>query len=169
MLNFSVPIAKIDLPSFLWLWRIAAWSMGLSLTAYLGLLCSGLWILGRDKLPPPPWLRTAHLTLGTLMLLLVLGLLAIGIVGTLGEHGSLGHSIHLIAGGTVVVLMLSSVLSATQIIAQRPWARRLHKIVNGLLGLALLWVLATGWVVVQPYLPNANRMQSAVTSSFFYL
>ncbi|MEL6903697.1 MAG: DUF4079 domain-containing protein, partial [Cyanobacteria bacterium J06606_4] len=24
----------MDLPSFLWLWRIAAWSMGLSLTAY---------------------------------------------------------------------------------------------------------------------------------------
>lgn len=156
MFGLSLPLAKIDLPSFLWLWRIAAWSMGLSLTAYAGLLVSGLWIFLRDRYPPPPWLRTVHLSLGTLMLLLVLGLLTIGIVGTLGEHGSLGHSIHSIAGITVVVLMVSSALSATQIIAKRPWARRIHKVVNGILGLALLWVLATGWIVVQPYLPGVN-------------
>jgi hypothetical protein len=156
MLHLNLPLAKIDLPSFLWLWRIAAWSMGLSLTAYAGLLCSGLWILQRDKYPPPPWLRTVHLGLGTVMLLLVLGLLAIGIVGTLGEHGSLGHSIHWLAGGSVVVLMVSSALSATQIVAQRPWARRVHQGVNGLLGLALLWVLFTGWIVVQPYLPESG-------------
>ena len=158
MLDLSLPLAKIDLPSFLWLWRIAAWSMGLSLTAYMGLLLSGLWIWGRVKLPPPPWVRTVHLTLGTLMLLLVLGLLAIGIIGTLGEHGSLGHSSHIIAGLTVVLLMVSSSWSATQIIANRPWARRVHKVINGILGLALLWVLATGWVVVQPYLPGGKPM-----------
>jgi hypothetical protein len=144
-------IAKIDLPSFLWLWRIAAWSMGLSLTAYGGLFASGLWMMMHRK-QRPPWLRTVHLSLGISLLLLVLGLLSIGIIGTLGEYGRLGHSVHAIAGITVILLTICSALSAAWIQTDHPQARTLHKTINGGLGLALLWVLWTGWIVVQPYL-----------------
>ena len=35
----------MHLPSFLWLWKIAAWSMGLSLLAYLFLAITGIWML----------------------------------------------------------------------------------------------------------------------------
>ncbi|MFN6181193.1 MAG: DUF4079 domain-containing protein, partial [Dolichospermum sp.] len=35
----------MHLPSFLWLWKIAAWSMGLSLMAYLFLAITGIWML----------------------------------------------------------------------------------------------------------------------------
>ena len=51
---------SMDLPSFLWLWRIAAWSMGLSLTVYtlLAITGGGLWVSrtveGRER---PEWLR----------------------------------------------------------------------------------------------------------------
>lgn len=84
---------------------------------------------------------------------LVLLLLAIGIVGTLGHYGTLGHSPHLIAGLTVVGLVLLSAGSATQISAKRSWARSLHVGTNITLFVGLLWVSLTGWSVVQKYLP----------------
>ena len=34
----------MDLPSFIWLWKIAAWSMGLSLLAYFLLAVTGIWM-----------------------------------------------------------------------------------------------------------------------------
>lgn len=84
---------------------------------------------------------------------LVLLLLTVGIIGTLGHFGSLGHSPHLFAGLTVVILVVISATSATQIHPQRLWVRRLHVGTNLALLAALMWVLLTGWVVVQKYLP----------------
>jgi hypothetical protein len=84
---------------------------------------------------------------------LVLLLLAVGIVGTLGHFGRLGHSPHLWAGLSVVGLVGLSAWSASRIAIERPWARSLHLRVNAALVLALLWVLQSGWVVVQKYLP----------------
>jgi hypothetical protein len=82
----------------------------------------------------------------------VLLLLSIGIVGTLGHFGSLGHSPHLIAGLLVVGLVLLSAGSATQISPKRPWARPLHVTTNAILFFALAYVSWTGWTVVQKYL-----------------
>jgi len=138
----------MHLPSFLWLWRIAAWSMGLVLALYVGQAASGL------SLGAKPWLRPWHWYSGWLLVALVLLLLAIGIVGTLGHFGSLGHSPHLGFGLGVTLLVLLSAGSATQIHPLRPWARRLHLTANGLLLLGLLGTLATGWQVVQKYLPH---------------
>lgn len=87
------------------------------------------------------------------MVALVLLLLAVGIVGTLGHFGTLGHSSHLVAGLTVVGLVLLSAGSATQISAKRPWVRSLHIYTNITLFMGLLWVSVTGWSVVQKYLP----------------
>lgn len=145
----------MDLPSFIWLWRIAAWSMGLSLSAYGLLAISGLIIYStrKDAKPRPAWLRPVHFGLGVTMVSLVLLLLSIGIVGTLGEFGSLGHSAHLPAGLTVVSLTLASAWSATRISPKRPWARKLHLSLNAALLLAFIIVTATGWSVVQKYLP----------------
>ena len=143
----------MDLPSFIWLWRIAAWSMGLSLTVYTGLLLTGggVWY-GRSHENPQGRLRIVHIVLGGILVALVLLLLGIGIVGTLGEHGSLGHSWHLGAGLFVVSLVLASVGAASQI-ATRPWARSLHVAINGVLFLAFAAVSYSGWTVVQQYLP----------------
>ena len=80
-------------------------------------------------------------------------LLAVGIVGTLGHFGSLGHSSHLLAGLMVVGLVLLSAGSATQISPKQPWARSLHIGTNITLFFGLLWVSLTGWTVVQKYLP----------------
>jgi len=145
----------MDLPSFIWLWRIAAWSMGLSVTAYglLALSGSGLFYTRSRDRSRPGWLRPAHLIIGTIMVLLVLLLLSIGIIGTLGEYGHLGHSIHLPAGITVVGITLVSAWSATRIDPSRPWARKLHLTLNGVLFIAFVAVTATGWSVVQKYLP----------------
>lgn len=149
------PHFPMDLPSFLWLWRIAAWSMGLSLTAYtiLALTGGGLWLSrvkdGQDR---AGWLRPLHIVFGTGLVSLVLLLLSIGIVGTLSEYGSLGHSWHLPAGLTVVSLVGVSAWSASQI-NRRPWARTFHKVINGVLFVAFLAVTASGWTVVQKYLP----------------
>jgi hypothetical protein len=148
-------IAAFNLPSFLWLWRIAAWSMGLSLFAYGLLALTGSWLLlsrrsGRGR---PDWLRPFHFITGGTMVLLVLLLLAIGLVGTLGYYGSLGHSVHLPAGLFVVSLTLLSGWSATQISPQRPWARSLHVGSNLVLLLGLIVVSLSGWTVVQKYLP----------------
>ena len=144
----------MDLPSFIWLWRIAAWSMGLSLTVYVGLLVTGggVWYGRSHQKSQLSWLRLVHIVLGVILLTLVLVLLGIGIVGTLGEHGSLGHSWHLGAGLLVVSLVLASVGAASQI-ATRPWARSLHVAINGVLFLAFAAVSYSGWTVVQQYLP----------------
>jgi ABC-type tungstate transport system substrate-binding protein len=145
----------VNLPSFIWLWKIAAWSMGLSLLAYLILAVTGINLFSRrnNENPQPNWLRTAHYTTGWVMVALVLLLLAIGIVGTLGHFGSLGHSGHLIAGCSVVVLVLLSAASSTQISPSQPWARAVHVGTNIVLLVGFTWVSLTGWQVVQKYLP----------------
>jgi ABC-type tungstate transport system substrate-binding protein len=145
----------MNLPSFLWLWKIAAWSMGLAVVAYLILGVTGTWIF-RQRVkaqPRPKWLRPLHYGLGMTLVGLVLLLLSIGIVGTLGHFGSLGHSAHLGAGLSVVVLVLISAFSATQISPKKPWARSLHRGINLILLFGLIWVSLTGWDVVQKYLP----------------
>ncbi|MEH2135159.1 DUF4079 domain-containing protein [Nostoc sp.] len=152
----------MNLPSFLWLWKIAAWSMGLSLLAYLMLAITGVWMFRArtsQQFPFTPFLggnrevRSLHYLMGISMVSLVLLLLAIGIVGTLGHFGSLGHSSHLASGLIVVALVLLSAFSATQISARRLWARPLHIGVNIILFVGFAWVSLTGWVVVQKYLP----------------
>lgn len=153
----------MHLPSFLWLWKIAAWSMGLSIFAYFILLMTGFWIwqvrnTGRSPigavLPSVNNLiKTFHYTIGMIMVSLVLLLLFIGIIGTLGHFGSLGHSPHLLAGLIVVGLVLISAFSATQISTGKPWARPLHISLNIVLCVGFAWVSLTGWDVVQKYLP----------------
>ena len=145
----------MDLPSFLWLWRIAAWSMGSLLLIYTGLAASGITvrILRQRSQPYPVWLRPLHLLLGGVALGLVLLLMTIGIVGTLGYYGNLGHSGHLPAGLIVVALFLISAWSASRMSTERPWARSLHVKINLTLLFALGGVLLTGWDVVQKYLP----------------
>ncbi|MBW4615016.1 MAG: DUF4079 domain-containing protein [Desmonostoc vinosum HA7617-LM4] len=152
----------MNLPSFLWLWKIAAWSMGLALLAYLMLAFTGVWMFqGRTRQQIPliaayisgnRGVRSLHYMMGITMVSLVLLLLAIGIVGTVGHFGSLGHSPHLAAGLIVVVLVLLSAFSATQI-PNKVWARPLHISINVLLFVAFTWVSLTGWSVVQKYLP----------------
>jgi hypothetical protein len=145
----------VNLPSFLWLWRIAAWSMGLTLTGYCLLAATGsVLFYTRSKAGErSAWLRPLHIALGLIMVTLVLVLLGIGLIGTLGEYGSLGHSIHLLFGLLVVVLVLTSAWSASRISPDRSWARSLHLTVNGMLGLGLMAVGLSGWQVVQKYLP----------------
>jgi hypothetical protein len=150
----------MHLPSFIWLWKIAAWSMGLSLMAYLLLALTGflMWRMRNSLsisgfLPSRSQLITLHLIMGISMVSLVLLLLAIGIIGTLGHFGSLGHSSHLWAGIIVVALVMLSAFSATQISAGKPWARSLHITLNIILFTGFAWVSLTGWSVVQKYLP----------------
>ncbi len=160
----------MDLPSFLWLWRWAAWSMGGVVVLY-GLLMatgshlfrlrrrsssqvsmhevSGIEISGREISGQSCWV---HILLGILLLGLVLELLAIGIVGTLGQFGSLGQSVHLWAGLGVTGLSLLTAWHGWQGI-RWPSSRGIHVMLNGVLGLVLLWVSWTGWQVVQKYLP----------------
>lgn len=129
--------------------------MGLAIAAYLLLLLSGGWMfwLRQSHQPKPDWVRPLHYLTGAVMAGLVLLLLAIGIVGTLGHYGSLGHSVHLGAGLAVVDLVLVSAWSAVQISPDRPWARSLHLSINAILLMGFLWVSLTGWDVVQKYLP----------------
>lgn len=145
----------MNLPSFVWLWKIAAWSMGLSLLAYVMLAISGITLFSKrtSRNPQPAWLPRAHYIIGWVMVGLVLLLLAIGIVGTFGHYGNLGHSGHLIAGWSVVALVLLSAGSATQISPQRDWARAVHVGTNIVLFVGFAWVSLTGWEVVQKYLP----------------
>lgn len=153
----------MNLPSFIWLWKIAAWSMGLSLLGYLLLAVTGTWMFQErtsQYFPGFSWflggrrrLRSLHYTIGITMVSLVLLLLAIGIIGTIGHFGHLGHSSHLIAGLIVVVLVLLSAGSATQINRGVSWARPLHIGVNMILFGGFIWVSLTGWIVVQKYLP----------------
>lgn len=145
----------MNLPDFIWLWRIAAWSMGFSLVAYLLLGASGIWMLylRQSRRSRPNWLRPLHYWIGGTMVALVLLLLTIGIVGTLGHYGSLNHSIHLPSGLAVVGLVLLSAGSATLISPQFPWARLLHIGTNIILFVGFALVSLTGWSVVQKYLP----------------
>ena len=145
----------MNLPSFLWLWKIAAWSMGLTILAYLLQCLSGsvVWYARTTRIRRPSWLRTFHYTSGIVMVLLVLLLLGIGLIGTIGHYGSLGQSSHLVAGILVVLLTLVSAWSATQINSRNMWARNLHLTVNILLCGGLIFVSFTGWDVVQKYLP----------------
>ena len=153
----------MDLPSFLWLWKIAAWSMGLSLLAYFLLAVTGIWIFRNRTSGTPNFvpllpggyngLRTIHYFMGITMVGLVILLLAIGIVGTLGEYGSLGHSQHLGAGLTTVFLVLISAGSALLVRNGWVWARRIHIGTNIILFLVFVWVSLSGWSVVQKYLP----------------
>lgn len=150
-----VEIESIDLPSFLWLWKIAAWSMGLSVTTYfvLAITGTGMFYFRQQHQPRPKWLRPFHYGLGTILVFLVLLLLSVGLMGTLGYYGNLGHSAHLPAGLTVVSLVLVSAWSATQISPKRLWARTLHVGANIALLLGLIAVSITGWSIVQKYLP----------------
>jgi Protein of unknown function (DUF4079) len=148
----------MNLPSFIWLWKIAAWSMGLSLTAYAVLAITGFAmyrIRTQEQTSPisPIFIQAIHYFMGISMAILVLLLLAIGIIGTLGHFQSLGHSSHLFAGFTVVALVFISVIAALQIKADIPGARRLHVITNIILFIAFSWVSLTGWTIVQKYLP----------------
>jgi hypothetical protein len=145
----------MNLPTFLWLWRIAAWSMGLSLLAYVLLGITGFWMFytrtsHQDK---PNWLRILHLIIGSSMISLVLLLLLIGIIGTIGHFGSLGHSPHLVAGLTTVTLVVLSGASAMQISPQQTWARPTHISINIALFFSFVWVSLSGWSIVQKYLP----------------
>ncbi|MGD1912062.1 MAG: DUF4079 domain-containing protein [Rivularia sp. (in: cyanobacteria)] len=153
----------MNLPSFLWLWKIAAWSMGLSLLAYLLLAVTGI-LMFRSRTSGSPrfisllpggngGLRILHYSMGITMVGLVILLLAIGIVGTLGEYGYLGHSQHLGAGLTTVILVLVSAGSAILIRTGLVWARRIHVSTNIALFLVFVWVSLSGWSVVQKYLP----------------
>lgn len=103
--------------------------------------------------PRPHWLRLFHIVTGSAMVGLVLLLLGIGIVGTLGHYGSLGHSWHLPTGIVVVQLVLLSAWSAAQIAPTRSWARLVHVGTNLVLFWAFVLVSLTGWDVVQKYLP----------------
>ena len=144
----------MNLPSFIWLWKIAAWAMGGAIAFYLLLFCSGsLMFYGRvARIGHPAWLRNAHYVGGIVLVFLVLLLLAIGVVGTIGHFGSLGHSSHLGAGLFVVGLTCLSAWSANQIDARNTWARSLHISINAILFTGLAYVSWTGWAVVQKYL-----------------
>ena len=128
--------------------------MGFAIAAYLLQAVTGVGMFaGRTQAGPrPDWLRPLHIWSGVIMALLVLLLLEIGIVGTLGHYGSLGHSTHLPVGIGVVELVMLSAWSAVQISPDRPWARPLHVAVNFLLCVAFVLVSLTGWSVVQKYL-----------------
>ncbi len=149
----------MDLPSFLWLWRIAAWSMGGTLLLY-GVLAGLGGLMTVQRLYPSQWkqwpprhrIRFVHKVAGILMVSLVLLLLAIGVVGTLGHYGKLGHSWHLPAGLGVVILTILSAGSAFQIKPGHVKAREIHVAINVTLLVGLVWVSWTGWEVVQKYL-----------------
>jgi hypothetical protein len=128
--------------------------MGLTVALYCSLAIVGFF-LRRQRLQDKflPWLRLLHYSLGIIFVVLILLLLSIGIIGTLGHFGSLGHSWHLPAGLSVVILALTSAWAGSRINPSRPWARNLHLGINGILFLALVLVSWTGWAVVQKYLP----------------
>jgi Protein of unknown function (DUF4079) len=145
----------VNLPDFIWLWKIAAWSMGLSIAAYVLLAILGGWMfyLRKTGKRRAEWVRSLHYRIGAILVALVLLLLIIGIVGTLGHYGSLGHSLHLPVGLAVVGLVLLSGFSALLIHPDEPWARPLHIGTNIVLLAGLILVSLTGWNVVQKYLP----------------
>ena len=127
--------------------------MGLTLLAYALQAMTAIFLNHSRRYRPElrPWLRSLHISIGLALIGLVLLLLAIGLAGTLGHYGSLGHSSHLWAGLTIVGLVFLSGLSASQI-CETSWGRPLHVSINGILLGALAWVSWTGWQVVQKYL-----------------
>ncbi len=145
----------MNLPSFLWLWKIAAWSMGFAIFLYLCLAISGVSfvVLQRKKKKRPQWLRPFHQWLGFGMVFLIFLLLFIGLIGTVGYYGSLGHSIHLLAGIIIVIISSLSAWSSTQINFQNSWAKKLHVSLNVGLFFAFASVGLSGWTIVQKYLP----------------
>ena len=128
--------------------------MGFTLVSYSLLFLSGGKILSsRLNLSRSwNWVKLFHLVMGVSLIFLVLLLLGIGLVGTVGHYGDLGHSSHLWAGLAVVFLVIVSGWSATNIFMGRAWARKVHLIVNALLMGGLIFVSWTGWSVVQKYL-----------------
>ena len=145
----------MNLPSFLWLWKIAAWSMGLAVFAYTILAIAGYYIyrLRTLKRPRPRWLRPLHYVTGIILVSLVLLLLSIGLIGTIGYYGSLGHSPHLFAGLSVVTLVLVSAVTGSKISPKNSKFRSIHVSLNVILFLGFCWVGLSGWNVVQQYLP----------------
>ncbi|AFZ46478.1 hypothetical protein Cyast_0499 [Cyanobacterium stanieri PCC 7202] len=145
----------MNLPSFLWLWKIAAWSMGLAMFAYGILAVSGIsfMVLRHQKSPRPRWLKPLHWIMGVIMVSLIIILMTIGLIGTLGYYGNLGHSIHLPAGIIIAILAIASAWSATQINPKSPWAKTLHVRLNIALFFAFVMVGLSGWTIVQKYLP----------------
>ncbi len=129
--------------------------MGFSVFAYGLLALTGGWMFYRRNVrgDRPKWLRPLHYSIGGVLVALVMLLLTVGIVGTLGYYGDLGHSAHLPAGLMVVALTVLSGWSATRISPKRPWARPLHIGTNVALCIGLIAVSFSGWVVVQKYLP----------------
>lgn len=105
-----------------------------------------------SRIGRPPWLRNAHYLGGIIIVFLIMLLLGIGIIGTVGYYGSLGHSPHLWSGLFVVGLISLSAWSANQIDGSNDWARSLHITTNGILLIGLIYVSWTGWAVVQKYL-----------------
>lgn len=144
-----------DLAALLWLWKIAAWAMGLACLAYLALGITGTSFLSHrwQRRPRPHWLRPLHYGLGIVLVTATFVLFGIGLAGTWYRHGAWGHSWHLPAGLGVVALVSLSAASALAIAPQRPWARPLHVGTNASLLLGLVAVAWTGWQVVQQYLP----------------
>jgi len=144
----------MNLPSFLWLWKIAAWSMGFAIFFYVILAVSGTsFILLRNRqINRPKWLRPLHQTIGFMMVFLILSLLSIGLIGTVGYYGNLGHSIHLPAGIIIVILSVLSAWSSTKINPRNPWAKKLHITLNIGLLFAFTFVGLSGWTIVQKYL-----------------
>jgi len=144
----------MNLPSFLWLWKIAAWSMGFAIFFYVILAVSGAsFILLRNRqINRPKWLRPLHQIIGFTMVFLILSLLSIGLIGTIGYYGNLWHSIHLPAGIVIVILSLSSAWSSTKINPHNPWAKKLHITLNIGLFFAFILVGLSGWTIVQKYL-----------------
>jgi len=129
--------------------------MGFAITFYILLGLTGGTVLytRKAKRSRPSWLRPLHYGMGIVFVSLLLLLLGIGIVGTLGHFGNLGHSIHLPLGLSVVGLGIGSALSARRISPQNPRSRSIHVGINMLLFLNLVAVGLSGWTVVQKYLP----------------
>lgn len=147
---------SLDLPSFLWLWKIAAWSMGFCVTSYLILAILGgkIWLNRLNpsgSVTPNPVLRNSHYLMGLVFLLLVLLLFSIGILGTIGHFGNLGHSPHLFAGLLIVTLAILSAITGSKIKGNESF-RSIHRLLNLFLFFSLTFVGWSGWLVVQKYL-----------------
>jgi Protein of unknown function (DUF4079) len=131
--------------------------MGLSMLSITLLGISGyqLWQGRHWKKTAKSWLYAAHPALGKVLVFLTVLLWSVGFYGTVQDHGHLRFSSHFWAGSSMVILVCTSAWAAFQI-PRRSWARPLHLGLNGLIICLMFWVLATGWVVVQPHLPASG-------------
>jgi Protein of unknown function (DUF4079) len=131
--------------------------MGLSMLSITLLGISGyqLWQGRHWKKTAKSWLYAAHPALGKVLVFLTVLLWSVGFYGTVQDHGHLRFSSHFWAGSSMVILVCTSAWAAFQI-PRRSWARPLHLGLNGLIVCLMFWVLATGWVVVQPHLPASG-------------